>query len=634
MHAVAIAKPTSRIAIPLPPPAWPLPADRREHDHELDRRLVGVLEAIASATRSDEMLRRLGDRLHQLLDVDFTGWALVGGDGALQPLVVHEAHDVGPLLRAGAPASEPLAWVLATQEPLQVADLDVEPRWPQAMRALRALGVGRARLLPLTTSGRRLGVLLLGRRHGVMSATMDAGVLRDALPLVAATLENVLRFERAEEARLAGERTHLGVLLDVGRALASEDALSGVLATLDGALARVLPGAVARLSLANRTGVGPHDLRPVQRLPLQHDERRLGTLDVGGVARVPASLLPLLEALAAQAAPAIARIVRSDDDGRDGSWGDIVGSSPALRRTLRQVEVVAPTDATVLLLGETGTGKELLARAIHERSDRRGRPFVKINCAAIPSGLLESELFGHEKGAFTSAIAQKIGRFEVADGGTLFLDEVGEIPLELQSKLLRVLQEQEFERLGGTRTIKVDVRIVAATNRDLAAMVEEHRFREDLYYRLNVFPLAVPPLRERPEDVEPLVRHFVARFARRMQRRIDEIPADTLEALRCHPWPGNVRELENLVQRALILAPGPRLTLPPGLLAAPRGRAAHEGGTTLANAQRAHILRVLEETNWMLGGPRGAAVRLGMKRTTLQSLMKRLGIQQHDARSI
>src|SRR5438094_1353239 len=233
----------------------------------------------------------------------------------------------------------------------------------------------------------------------------------------------------------------------------------------------------------------------------------------------------------------------------------IVGDSAPLRQVLDQVEIVAPTDATVLLLGETGTGKELVARAIHDASGRRHGPFIKVNCAAIPSGLLESELFGHERGAFTDAIAQRIGRFELGDGGTLFLDEVGEIPLELQPKLLRVLQEHEFERLGGTRTINVDVRLIAATNRDLAGMVEGRCFRDDLYYRLNVFPIAIPPLRERPEDIDALVNHFVGQFARRLDRRIDVIPSETREALRHHPWPGNVRELENVIHSAVILSP-------------------------------------------------------------------------------
>jgi len=304
----------------------------------------------------------------------------------------------------------------------------------------------------------------------------------------------------------------------------------------------------------------------------------------------------------------------------------IVGDSGSLRQALQQVEIVAPTDAAVLITGETGTGKELIARAIHDQSGRRARPFVKINCAAIPSGLLESELFGHERGAFTGAVAQKMGRFESADGGTLFLDEIGEISLELQPKLLRVLQEQEFERLGGTRTIKVDVRVIAATNRDLASMVDDQRYRDDLYYRLAVFPIAVPPLRERPEDIDALVRHFVDRFAVRMRRQIEVIPTETLDALRHQPWPGNVRELENLIQRAVILSPGLRLDVPTALLATPRAGRVREEPETLKSVQRAHILRVLEETNGIMGGAHGAAARLGMKRTTLQSLLKRIGL--------
>jgi formate hydrogenlyase transcriptional activator len=313
----------------------------------------------------------------------------------------------------------------------------------------------------------------------------------------------------------------------------------------------------------------------------------------------------------------------------DHNFGEIVGENAALRRVLKEVETVAPTDSTVLICGETGTGKELVARALHDLSPRRDRTFVKLNCAAIPTGLLESELFGHEKGAFTGAITQKIGRFELAHHGTLFLDEVGDIPPELQPKLLRALQEHEFERLGSARTIQVDVRVVAATNRDLADMVADGRFRSDLYYRLNVFPVVLPPLRERRDDIPVLVRHFTQRFAQRMGRRIETIPAEVMDALVRYPWPGNIREMQNVIERAVILSRGPELKLPLSELKQQTiGPSADfpSSLSTLEEAEREHILRVLGETNWILGGPAGAALKLGMKRTTLQSKMRKLGI--------
>jgi formate hydrogenlyase transcriptional activator len=311
---------------------------------------------------------------------------------------------------------------------------------------------------------------------------------------------------------------------------------------------------------------------------------------------------------------------------------EIVGESTALRRVLKEVETVAPTDATVLIRGETGTGKELVARALHDLSPRRARTFVKLNCAAIPTGLLESELFGHEKGAFTGAISQKVGRFELAHQGTLFLDEVGDIPPELQPKLLRALQEQEFERLGSTRTIRVDVRLVAATNRDLAQMVAEGKFRSDLYYRFNVFPIVLPPLRERRDDIPRLVRHFTQQFARRMGRRIETIPAEAMGALTQYAWPGNVRELQNVIERAVILSPGPSLHVALGDLpaAAPQAQVPAGAPVTLADAEREHILGVLRESDWVLGGPKGAATRLGMARSTLQWKMKKLGLSRPE----
>jgi formate hydrogenlyase transcriptional activator len=311
------------------------------------------------------------------------------------------------------------------------------------------------------------------------------------------------------------------------------------------------------------------------------------------------------------------------------NFGEIIGESLVLKRTLKQVEIVAPTDSTVLLLGETGTGKELIARAIHNISLRRSNPFVKLNCAAIPTGLLESELFGHEKGAFTGAIAQRIGRFEQANRGTMFLDEIGDIPLELQPKLLRVLQEREFERLGSTRTLHTDARLIAATNANLAERVDEKRFRTDLYYRLNVFPILIPPLRERSEDIPLLVRYFVEKYTRRMNRRIDTIPTSAMEGMSEYHWPGNVRELENFIERAVILSRGSELRPPVDELAQqqkPSRPIVADNSATLREAEREHILYALRDTNWVIGGPAGAAARLGMKRTTLHSVLKRLGI--------
>ena len=308
------------------------------------------------------------------------------------------------------------------------------------------------------------------------------------------------------------------------------------------------------------------------------------------------------------------------------NFDEIVGTSAGLKAVLRLVEVAAPTGSTVFIRGETGTGKELIARAVHNLSSRANRPFVKLNCAAIPSGLLESELFGHERGAFTGAVTQKIGRFEFADGGTLFLDEVGDIPVELQPKLLRVLQEQEFERLGSTRTLHVDVRLVAATNRDLAQMVEKQQFREDLYFRLDVFPIQLPPLRDRREDIPAMVRHFVDKYARRMNKRIETISDEVMGLLQRYQWPGNIRELQNFIERAVILSSGTVLQPPIEEL---QKKMAHGSGTveeTLDQAEREHILKILEQSKWVIGGPHGAALRLGLKRTTLLSKMERLGI--------
>ncbi|MGO9271706.1 MAG: sigma 54-interacting transcriptional regulator [Terriglobia bacterium] len=387
-------------------------------------------------------------------------------------------------------------------------------------------------------------------------------------------------------------------------------------------------------------------------LPMMRSDRALGTLNLAS--RRESAFGPveinLLGQLANQIAIAVDnalayrqisglfdRLVEEkryleDELKTEYNFEEIVGESSGLKRVLKQVETVAPTDATVLISGETGTGKELIARAIHNLSGRRDRTFVKLNCAAIPTGLLESELFGHEKGAFTGAISQKIGRLELAHRGTLFLDEVGDIPPEIQPKLLRALQEKEFERLGSTRTISVDVRLIAATNRDLARMVQERQFRSDLYYRLRVFPITVPPLRERSQDIPILAHYFAQKHAQRMNRRIENIPREALAALSKWAWPGNVRELENLIERAVILSTGPVLRVPLAELRSPEAIAMPDvgNGATLEDAEREHIMRILREAKGVIGGPNGAAARLGLKRTTLNSKMRKLGIGRRD----
>lgn len=383
-------------------------------------------------------------------------------------------------------------------------------------------------------------------------------------------------------------------------------------------------------------------------VPLTTARRRLGALAVGSFEEhhYGGASLEFLQQVAKQVAVAVEnalafqqiaelkdklakeKLYLEEEIQTSYNFEEIVGDSRALNLVLKEVQIVAATDSTVLILGETGSGKELVARALHNRSDRRERTFVKLNCAAIPTGLLESELFGHEKGAFTGAIATKIGRFELADRGTIFLDEVGEIPPELQVKLLRVLQEQEFERLGSTRTIRVNVRIIAATNRDLDQMVEEQKFRSDLYYRLKVFPITVPPLRDRVEDIPMLVRHFTQKFAQRMKKQIETIPSEAMKALQTYHWPGNVRELENFIERAVILTQGQDLFVSIGELKWLPSHTKNSGTTTLEQAEREHILKALHKMNWAIGGPAGAAAKLGMKRTTLQSKMQKLGISR------
>jgi len=395
-------------------------------------------------------------------------------------------------------------------------------------------------------------------------------------------------------------------------------------------------------------------------LPLISHDRGLGVLGLSRLAATPFSqgdlhfLMQVVSQVAIAVENALAygqiseltdklaqeKLYLEDEIRTEANFEEIVGKSQALHRVLKLVETVAPTDSTVLICGETGTGKELIARAIHDLSSRNSRTFVKLNCAALPAGLLESELFGHEKGAFTGAIAQRIGRLELADHGTLFLDEVGEIPLELQPKLLRVLQEREVERLGSTRTIRTDVRLIAATNRDLAAMVEEQKFRADLFFRLNVFPIQAPPLRERAEDIPLLVRHFAEEFSRRMNRRIETVSSETMNALCQYAWPGNIRELQNVIERAVILSSGPSLkvpvaelhsrTIPVGEDTSSRSTKRRPVRSILAEVDRNQIVQALQEAGGRVGGRDGAAARLGLKRTTFITRMKKLGIDPNQ----
>jgi len=495
----------------------------------------------------------------------------------------------------------------------------------------------------------RLQVLL-----EITNALVSELDIRDLFPSITACLRRVIPHEYSSLVlREPGtDRIHVHALVLDGPAQSREGATSALAETpaaeaMETRRPLVLnPSDFARFSPAVAEKFHSIGIRTICCLPLITRRHVVGTLNIGTTRETAFSNadVDFLSQVAGQAAIAIEnatayqeiaelkdqlaeeKLYLEDEIRTDRNFGEIVGDSVPFLAVLDQVQTVAPTDASVLILGETGTGKELIARAIHDLSSRRERTFVKLNCAAIPTGLLESELFGHEKGAFTGAIMQKAGRFELANRGTLFLDEIGDIPLELQPKLLRALQEHEFERLGGTRTIKVDVRLVAATNRDLAQMINDREFRTDLYYRLSVFPVSIPPLRERTSDIPKLVRYFTQKFARRMNKPVETISQETMDALVRYAWPGNVRELENLIERAVILTRGTSLQVPIAELRA----TAPDSSTpvTLQDAEREHIRRALDQSNGVIGGPAGAAARLGMKRTTLQSKMKKLGISK------
>jgi formate hydrogenlyase transcriptional activator len=664
------------------------------------RALLDTAGLIVLHSTLPELFHQLAKRLRQVTPYDVVNFVLHEDGRHMMRMNVWEnvTPDQSPVpirLEIDDPAS---AEVWQSQEPLVIADLQGEDRFPELVNVLGKRGLRSYCVLPMTTAQSRLGAIGFGSARADAYREADLEFMQRVANLVAVAVEN-LRTQQA----LVHDRDRLQVLLDVNNALVSHLDLGELLPAITSCLGRVIRFEQAHLALSRHdndtvhvyalesasgpdlkadlkeelvlpaegalgwqalksrkafilkrdevAGLGSRagklsSVRSVCCLPLITGKGELGTLNLFSTQedafREPdlALLRQVADqvALAVENAAAYRRIAElaeeklylEEEIRTESGFEEIIGESPALRLTLAQAETVAPSNATVLILGETGTGKECVARAIHNLSGRKARNFIKLNCAAIPTGLLESELFGHEKGAFTGAISQKIGRIELAHQGTLFLDEVGDIPPELQPKLLRVLQEQEFERLGSTRTIRVDVRLIAATNRDLEKMVAEGRFRSDLFYRLNVFPLRVPPLRERREDIPLLVRYFAQRFAQRMDREIETIPASAMNALTAWDWPGNVRELENIIERSVILSKGNVLNVP---LAGLRTDVSPTNGEAdnLESAERRHIQRVLKETRGVLSGPHGAASRLGLKRTTLQARMRKLGISRETA---
>jgi formate hydrogenlyase transcriptional activator len=667
--------------------------------------LIRVAEAVRSHRDQRQLFELLARELRRVVPFD----ALAQYDDGPNKVNWHVCENM-PL--GDCPPTDPASdlsreqtlawWVHDRQELVVVPDLLLETRFPTTMQRLRARGLRSLCALPLSTTHRRLGSLIVASRLPNAYTDDEIGFLSLVAGQIALAIDDARNFEESQRAE---ERLRL--LLDLTNRVVSTLDLRELLREVVAGLRLVmhcegvgvtLPdpenGALRLYALDFPTSKGflheglatadisssvqkvfdtrqPVNMTPEEiladgrvalegaqslcRVPLVSHDRVLGVLSMGAqrAGAFSGDDVIFLGQVAGQIAIAVEnalayreiaelkdklvqeKVYLEDEIRSELNFEEIVGSSEGLRQVLRQIETVAPTDSTVLIYGETGTGKELVARAVHNLSPRKAHAFVKLNCAAIPTGLLESELFGHEKGAFTGAITQRVGRFELAHRGTVFLDEVGEIPLELQPKLLRVLQEREFERLGSSRTLRTDARLIAATNRDLEEMVEAQTFRADLFYRLNVFPVRVPPLRERPEDIPLLVRHFVRQFSRRAQRRIETIPSDTMDALVQYHWPGNVRELQNVIERAVIVSQSSVLRVPiadlkqrPAKKAVAR-RAPASGQSlkeTLDETERVRILNALERTNWVVAGPNGAAALLRMKRSTLQFRMRKLDI--------
>jgi formate hydrogenlyase transcriptional activator len=643
-----------------------------------------------------DLFLAMAGRLRHLIAADAANFSLYDPTKNVMRLYAWDGIDLEKAPVEVQVEESPSGWAWQNQQPLVVDDLTAESRFFPVLRTLHEKGLRSYCWLPLTTAQKRLGTLGLGSSQTNAYGERDMRLLPRVAKLVAVAVENALTREALvrEKERLhmlLEVNNTLVTNRDLQKlfpaisgfirrmipydyasvAVYDESAHSLSLYPLDSPLTSGLAGLDTTLPVRD-TPAGralmeretkiftredllgiqsnfvsqmlEHGIESLCCIPLTTRKGELGTLnlasrderafapqDVGFLQQVAAQVAVALDN--ARAYREIAQLTEKlaseklyleEEIRTELNFEEIVGDSAALKRVLSQARTVAPSGATVLILGDTGTGKELIARAIHRMSSRKERLLVKLNCAAIPTGLLESELFGHEKGAFTGAISQKVGRLELADKGSLFLDEVGDIPLELQPKLLRVLQDQEFERLGSTRTIKVDIRMVAATNRDLARTVAEKEFRSDLYYRLNVFPIRMPSLSERKSDIPLLVRHFVQKFSRQMNKQIEIIPSATMSALVSWEWPGNVRELENLMERSVILTDGSVLKAPLAEL-----RTGHEG----LESERQYIIRVLRETSGVIAGPHGAAVRLGMKRTTLQSRILKMGISRQEYES-
>ena len=548
------------------------------------------------------------------------------------------------------PNTGEVARVIEGQQAIYVADLPAEMLKYPALAPLASKVLAKsAYLFPLTTSRKQYGLLVLVNAQSEEFSVEDLELMGSFAFHIAVTLETALATDRAEkyQQELARERDRLRLLLEINNHIVTKLDINDLFHSASASIRRHLSCDYAGLYLidkeSNRLRVvavdfggdrgslaALHSAELAGRYWEKLRARRVETLHKADFETLPALIAETLRAQSIESLTLAPLVAGSGPLGLlaiGSQRPDAFGA--ALRKVLDQVAIVAPTGSTVLLHGETGTGKELFARAVHNRSPRRERTFVRLNCAAIPSGLVESELFGHEKGAFTGALMQKRGRFELADGGTLFLDEIGDISLDLQPKLLRALQEHEFERLGSTKTIHVDVRLIAATHRDLEAMIRNNQFREDLFYRLNVFPIEIPPLRERREDIPLLVHYFVSRLARRMQKRIRTIPKQAMEALVSAPWPGNVRELENFIERCVIVTQGEELKVPGPELKRSLGRTAAPA-STFEEAGRQVIIDALKAASGKISGKSGAAERLGLKRSTLQHKMRKLNISRAD----